>query len=164
MFFSFCEVRHVLSILHMRRRIPRACLTLIYWQPMARIMASSEACASVRCAIYTSWGEAAMPHLGLPLPQVYPSLRPIHTGTLFMCCAACTQATNIFFENVRPFRWDCEHTLHCCCNFMQWTKFCQFLHKNKGNILCNSPHIYINYGSSYARRKLIYFTPMTRFV
>ncbi len=40
MFFSFCETQRVPSILRMSR-IPRACLTLIYRQPMARITAAS---------------------------------------------------------------------------------------------------------------------------
>ncbi len=38
---------------------------------MARITAASETCCSTRCAVYTSRGEAAVPRLGLPLPQVY---------------------------------------------------------------------------------------------
>ncbi len=46
----------------------QACLTLIYRQPMARIAAASKACGSVRCTIYTSQGEAA-------LPQVYSQLK-----------------------------------------------------------------------------------------
>ncbi len=41
---------------------------------MARIAAASEACGLVHCAIYTSRGEAAAPHLGSPLPQVYSQL------------------------------------------------------------------------------------------
>ncbi len=41
---------------------------LIYQQSMARITTASEACGSVRCAIYTSRGEAAALCLGLPLP------------------------------------------------------------------------------------------------
>ncbi len=69
-FFSFCEVRHVLSILCMRWGIPLACLTSIYQQPMTRIAAASEACGSVHCAVYASQGEAAALPLGLPLPQV----------------------------------------------------------------------------------------------
>ncbi len=71
MFFGFCEGRHAPSILGMRRGIPRACLTLIYQQPMARVATASETCSSVHCAVYTSWGEAAAPHLDVPLPQVY---------------------------------------------------------------------------------------------
>ncbi len=71
MFFSFCELQHVLSILRMRRGTPPACLTLIYRQPMTWIAAASEACGSVCCAVYTSRGEAAASCLGLPLPQVY---------------------------------------------------------------------------------------------
>ncbi len=38
--FSFCEAWHVPSTLHMRRGIPRACLTLIHRQPMAQITAA----------------------------------------------------------------------------------------------------------------------------
>ncbi len=67
MFFSFCEAWHILSILRIRRGIPRAYLTLIYQHAMARIAASSEACRSAWCTIYTSRGEAA-------LPQVYSRL------------------------------------------------------------------------------------------
>ncbi len=46
----------VLSILCMRRGIPWAWHTLIYRQPMVRIVAASEACGSVHCAVYTNWG------------------------------------------------------------------------------------------------------------
>ncbi len=65
------------SILRMRRGIPRACLTLIYQQPTARIAAASEACGSVCCAIYTSREDAAPPRLSLPLPQVYSQLNTV---------------------------------------------------------------------------------------
>ncbi len=41
---------------------------------MARIAAASETCGSVCCTVYTSQGEAAAPHFGLPLPQVYSQL------------------------------------------------------------------------------------------
>ncbi len=51
MFFSFCKARHVPSILHIRRGIPRACLTLIYRHAIARIVAVSEACGSARCIV-----------------------------------------------------------------------------------------------------------------
>ncbi len=71
MFFSFCKTRHVPSILCTRRGIPRVCLTLNYWQPTAQIPAASEACGSVRCAVYTSQANAAALRLSLPLPQVY---------------------------------------------------------------------------------------------
>ncbi len=69
--FQFREVWHVPSILSMIKGIPRACLTLMYQQLMARIMAAPESCGLVLCAIYTSQGEAAAPRLGLPLPQVF---------------------------------------------------------------------------------------------
>ncbi len=36
------------------------------------------------------------------------TIRPIHTGAPCMHYAACTQATNIFFENACPLRWDCK--------------------------------------------------------
>ncbi len=42
--------------------ISQACLTLIYQQQMARIVAAAEACDLVCYAIYTSRGEAAAPH------------------------------------------------------------------------------------------------------
>ncbi len=74
-FFSFCKARHVLSILCIRRGIPRACLTLIYRHAMARIAAASEACGSARCAIYSNRGEAAVSCLSLPLPEVYSQLK-----------------------------------------------------------------------------------------
>ncbi len=74
-FFSFCEVRHIPSILRIGRGIPRACLTLIYQHTMARIAAASKACGSARCAIYTSSGEAAAPCLGLPLLKCIPGFR-----------------------------------------------------------------------------------------
>ncbi len=74
-FFSFCKARHVPSILHIRRGIPRACLTLIYQHAMSQIAAASEACDSARCAVYTSRGEAAALHFGLPLPQVHSRLK-----------------------------------------------------------------------------------------
>ncbi len=77
-FFRFWEARHVWSILHMRRGFPRACLTLIYRQLTAQIVATSEACDSVCCAVYTSRREAATPCLGLSLPQVYSWLNPAH--------------------------------------------------------------------------------------
>ncbi len=73
-FFSFYEVRHILSILRIRRGIPRVCLILIYGHTMARIAAASEACGSVQCIVCSSQGEAAAPPLGLPLPQVYSRL------------------------------------------------------------------------------------------
>ncbi len=73
--FSFCKVRHVLSLLRMTRGIPRACLTLICQQAMAQIAAAAcEACGYIRCTVYTIRGEAVAPHLGLPLPQVYSQL------------------------------------------------------------------------------------------
>ncbi len=64
MFYSFYEARHVPSILRMWRGIPRACLTLICRQPMARIVATSEACGLARCTIkvrphYAAWHKAA---------------------------------------------------------------------------------------------------------
>ncbi len=62
------------SILRMRRAIPWACLILIYWHVMVRIIAASVACGSARCAIYTSRGEAAMPRISLPLLRVYSQL------------------------------------------------------------------------------------------
>ncbi len=73
MFFSFCWARHVESILRVRWGIPQACLTLICQQPMAWIAASSKACGSVCCAIYTSQGEAAASHLCLPLGWILTS-------------------------------------------------------------------------------------------
>ncbi len=51
--------------------IPWTCITLIYRQTMARIVAASEACGLVCCAIYTSQGEVAVLRFGLPLPLVY---------------------------------------------------------------------------------------------
>ncbi len=69
-YFSVSARRYVPSILRMRRAIPWACLSLIY-QVMARIAAASKACGSDHCAIYTNRGEAAAPHLGLPLPLLY---------------------------------------------------------------------------------------------
>ncbi len=74
MFFSFCKAMHVPSVLRTRWGSARACLTLIYRQLMTRIAATSEECGSVRCAIYTSWEEAAAPRLGFPLPRVYSRL------------------------------------------------------------------------------------------
>ncbi len=41
---------------------------------MAQIVAASETCGSVCCAVYTSRGEAATLQLSLPLPQVYSRL------------------------------------------------------------------------------------------
>ncbi len=74
MFFSFCEERRVLCTLHMRS-IPRACLTLIYQQPAARIEAASEAGGSVCCTVYTSRGESAVSRLSSPLPLAYSWLK-----------------------------------------------------------------------------------------
>ncbi len=73
MFFSFCKVWHVPSILHMRRGIPGACLTLIYQQLTAQIAAASEARGSVCCTIYTSQGEAATPRLA-SASSVFPAV------------------------------------------------------------------------------------------
>ncbi len=81
-FFSFCKTRHVLSILRMRGKfIGLASLwsTSNQWlglrQPLRHVL--------VRCAIYTSRREAATPHLGFPLPQVYSRL---NTTLIFQDC------------------------------------------------------------------------------
>ncbi len=52
-----------------------------------------------------------------------------------MCCVACAQDINIFFENAHKFGQDCEHMPHYCSNCTWRIKFCQFLHKHKGNIV-----------------------------
>ncbi len=51
------------------------------------------------------------------------------------CLCVSYKATNIFFEKVCLFGWDCEHVWYCCRNCVQRTKFCQFLHEHKGNIV-----------------------------
>ncbi len=114
MFFSFCEAWHVLSILCMRREIPWACLTLIYRQPMPRIAAASEACGLVCCTVYTNRGEAAVLHLGLPLPQVYFRLLEMFALYLFWI---------VVLESAT------EHCLHYFFN--QWNSECHTLRLDK---------------------------------
>ncbi len=77
--FSVSARRGTFRPLRIGRGIPRACLTLIYRHVVARIVAASEACGSARCAVYTSWWEAAVPRLGLPPPQVYSRLKMLES-------------------------------------------------------------------------------------